>query len=95
MQPAWLKTMQDPRWSRLKDSLVHRGWTSRDNAMFAPHQTMWFTQSTDDSNMMRFRDKITMAAQASAAYIDLDVEHAALHLDLVSLVDALDEVLAN
>ncbi|HMG52880.1 MAG TPA: hypothetical protein VK601_05355 [Kofleriaceae bacterium] len=45
--------------------------------------------------MNAFRDQISQAATASAAYIDLDVDHAALHLDLVSLVDALDEVLQN
>ncbi|TMQ18760.1 MAG: hypothetical protein E6J90_19055 [Deltaproteobacteria bacterium] len=85
--------MQDTRWLRLKDCLVDRGWTSRDNAMYAPHHTMWFTRSSDDANLTVFRDRITVAARASAAYIDIDVEHAALHLDLVSLADALDEAI--
>jgi hypothetical protein len=87
--------MQDGRWLRLKDCLVDRGWTARDNAMYAPHETMWFTQSSRDANLASFRERMTMAAKASAAYIDVDIDHAALHLDLVSLVDALDEVLAN
>jgi hypothetical protein len=85
--------MQDGRWSRLKDCLVDRGWTSREDAMYAPHHTMWFTRSSDDASLNRFRDRITIAARASAAYVDVDVDHAALHLDLVSLVDALDEAL--
>ena len=80
---------------RLKDSLVGRGWTSRDDAMYAPHETMWFTKSSGDANLMSFRDQINQAARASAAYVDVDVDHAALHLDLVSLADALDEVLEN
>lgn len=85
--------MQDARWLRLKDRLVDRGWTSRDDALYAPHHTMWFSRSSDDANMVSFRDRMKMAAKESAAYIERDVEHAALHLDLVSLVEALDEVL--
>ena len=50
--------MQDARWMRLKDSLVGRGWTSRDDAMYAPHQTMWFTKSSGEANLMSFRDQI-------------------------------------
>ena len=85
--------MQDVRWHRLKECLLTRGWTSRDDALHAPHQTMWFTRSSDTANMATFRDKMRMAAKASAAFVDVDVDHAALHLDLVSLVDALDQVL--
>jgi hypothetical protein len=86
---------QDVRWVRLKESLLDRGWTSRDDALCAPHATMWFSRSSQEANLMAFRDQICQAAAASAQYIDVDVDHAALHLDLVSLVDALDEVLAN
>ncbi|HMG21982.1 MAG TPA: hypothetical protein VK607_11710 [Kofleriaceae bacterium] len=87
--------MQDARWTRLKDCLLDRGWTSRNDEFYAPHATMWFSRSSEQANMNAFRDQISQAATASAAYIDLDVDHAALHLDLVSLVDALDEVLQN
>jgi len=87
--------MQDARWTRLKDCLLDRGWTSRNDEFYAPHATMWFSRSSEQANMIAFRDQISQAASASAAYIDLDVDHAALHLDLVSLVDALDEVLQN
>jgi hypothetical protein len=87
--------MPDARWLRLKDCLMDRGWTSRDEALCAPHATMWFSRTSDDANLNAFRDQIYKAAKESAAYVNLDVEHAALHLDLVSLVDALDEVFQN
>jgi GrpB-like predicted nucleotidyltransferase (UPF0157 family) len=87
--------MQDGRWSRLKDCLVDRGWTTRDDTLCAPHETMWFSRTSDAANLRAFRDQIRSAAEASAQYVDLDVEHAALHDDLVSLVDALDEVFQN
>jgi hypothetical protein len=87
--------MQDARWLRLKDCLLDRGWTSRDEALCAPHETMWFSRTSNDANLTAFRDQIRNAAEASAQYTELDLEHAALHDDLVSLVDALDEVFQN
>ncbi|HEY6180538.1 MAG TPA: hypothetical protein VIX73_39115 [Kofleriaceae bacterium] len=63
--------------------------------MHAPHDTLSFSSESDDANLMSFREHMTLAAEASAAYVDVDVDHAALHEDLVSLVEALDEVLAN
>lgn len=87
--------MQDARWLRLKDCLMDRGWTTRDDALCAPHATMWFSRTSDDANLSAFRDQIRSAAEASAQYIELDVQHAELHDDLVSLVDALDEVFQN
>lgn len=85
--------MQDVRWLRLKDCLLDRGWKSRDNAMYAPHETMWFTRTSDSANIASFRSRISMAARASTEYVDVDGPHAALHEDLVSLVDALDAAL--
>lgn len=85
--------MQDVRWLRLKDCLLDRGWKSRDNAMYAPHETMWFTRTSDSANIASFRSRISMAARSSAEYVDVDGPHAALHEDLVSLVDALDAAL--
>ena len=38
--------MQDARWSQLKQSLLDRGWTWRDETLHAPHDTMSFTTST-------------------------------------------------
>jgi len=80
---------------RLKDCLMDRGWTSREEALCAPHETMSFSRTSDQANLTAFRDQIRTAAEASAQYVELDVEHAALHDDLVSLVDALDEVFQN
>jgi hypothetical protein len=74
---------------------MDRGWTTRDDALCAPHATMWFSRTSDDANLSAFRDQIRSAAEASAQYVELDVEHAELHDDLVSLVDALDEVFQN
>ena len=87
--------MQDVLLLHLKHRLLDRGWTSRDDAMHSPHDTMWFSSKSNDANLMSFRTHMTLAAEASAAYIEVDSDHAALHDDLVSLVAALDEVLAN
>lgn len=87
--------MQDMRWLQLKDRLLDRGWTTRDNALHAPNDTLWFARNSDDANLMTFRERMTKAAEASAAYVDVDRDHAALHQDLVSLVEALDELFAN
>jgi len=87
--------MRDARWSLLKDCLLVRGWTSDDETLHAPHDTMWFASESPEANLVSFRDHMTLAAEASAVYADVDVDHAALHDDLVSLVEALDEVLAN
>jgi hypothetical protein len=87
--------MLDARWTRLKDCLLDRGWTSDDEALCAPHETMKFARSSGDANLTAFRDTMVRAAQVSAAYVSVDSDHADLHDDLVSLVDALDEVLAN
>jgi hypothetical protein len=87
--------MQDARWRQLKQHLLDRGWTSRDDTMHAPHETMWFTPSSEHPNMASFRDRMTMVAEATSAYVGENVEQASLHEDLVSLVEALDEVLTS
>lgn len=82
---------------RLKDCLLDRGWTSRDDVLYAPHATMWFSRTSEDSDayLSAFRDHIRSAAEASAEYVALHTEHAELHDALVSLADALDEVFQN
>ena len=89
--------MPDARWLRLKDCLLDRGWTSRDDVFHAPHDTMWFSRNSDDSDahLNAFRDQIRSAAEASAEYVALHAELAERHDDLVSLADALDEVFQN
>ena len=89
--------MPDARWLRLKDCLLDRGWTTRGDALCAPHATMWFSRTSEDSDdyLSAFRDQIRSAADTSAEYIVHEPQHAELHADLVSLADALDEVFQN
>jgi hypothetical protein len=89
--------MPDLRWSRLKDCLLDRGWIPEGDALCAPHETMWFSRTSEDSDdyLSAFRDQVRSAADTSAEYIALEPEHAELHDDLVSLADALDEVFQN
>jgi hypothetical protein len=89
--------MPDVRWLRLKDCLLDRGWTTRGDALCAPHEKMWFSRTSEDSDeyLSAFRDQIRSAADTSAEYVVLEPEHAELHADLVSLADALDEVFQN
>jgi hypothetical protein len=63
--------------------------------MFAPHETMWFQTCSDNPDFALFRDRVTVARDVTSGNIDLDIDQAALHADLVSLVEALDAVLAN
>lgn len=89
--------MPDARWLRLKDCLLDRGWTTRGDALCAPHATMWFSRTSEDSDayLSAFRAQVRSAADTSAEYIALEPEHAELHDDLVSLADALDDVFQN
>jgi hypothetical protein len=85
--------MEDFRWLRLQDTLLNRGWSWHDDALYAPHDTLWFSRKSGDASLAVFGEHMRQAAQASAEYIDVDPEHAQLHHDLVSLVEAIDEVL--
>ena len=85
--------MQDPRWTELKQRLLESGWVWREDTLYAPHETMWFTTSSDNPDFAQFRDRMTLARDATSGNIDIDIDQAALHADLVSLVAALDEVL--
>jgi len=88
MGHAAFADMQDPRWSQLQQILVDAGWVWRDDALYAPHETLWFTIRTDQPDVATFQDATSEhGAQA--------IDRAALHADLVSLVAALDAVLAN
>jgi hypothetical protein len=87
--------MQDARWSQLKQYLLERGWTSRNDALYAPHETMWFATNTANPDLALFRDRMSLAADATSEYVARSVEQADLHEDLVSLVGALDDVLEN
>jgi hypothetical protein len=86
--------MQDPRWSQLKHNLLERGWTWRDDTLYAPHETMWFKTCVEHPNFVNFRDRMSLAAEATEVQPE-SVDQIHLHDDLVSLVDALDEMLGN
>jgi hypothetical protein len=83
--------MQDVRWPRLKSILMADGWVWRDDTLYAPRETMWFTTSSEAPNCAQFRDRMTQLGELAGS-ID-DVDHQAFHADLVSLVAALDAVL--
>lgn len=85
--------MQDARWSLLKQRLLEAGWVWREDTLYAPHETMWFQTSSENPDYATFRDRMTLARDATADNMDVDVDQAALHEDLVSLVAALDDVL--
>lgn len=93
--------MPDARWVRLKDCLLDRGWTTREEVLYAPRETMRFSRisdrsdDSDNAELSAFRDQIRSAADTSAECIALHAEHAELHDDLVSLADALDEIFQN
>jgi hypothetical protein len=87
--------MQDARWSQLKQYLLDQGWVWREDALYAPHDTMWFTTSTTNPNFAQFRDRMTIARDATSENVEVGVDQAALHEDLRSLVAALDAVLDN
>jgi hypothetical protein len=85
--------MQDPRWAHLKQRLLDSGWVWREETLYAPHETMWFQTSSDNPDFAQFRDRMSIARDATSDNVDIDVDQAALHSDLVSLVRALDDVL--
>jgi hypothetical protein len=90
--------MQDTRWLQLKDILVEGGWVWREDMLVSPNETMWFTTNTDHPDHAQFRNAMCEAvagAAADASQPDASVDQKALHLDLVSLVAALDAILEN
>ncbi len=90
--------MQDTRWLQLKDILVEGGWVWRDDTLVSPNETMWFTTSSAHPEHAQFRNAMSEAvaeAAADASLPDASVDQKALHLDLVSLVAALDAILEN
>ena len=77
--------MHDVRWPLLKRLLVDDGWVWRENTLYAPHDTMWFTTSSETPDYAEFRDRMSETLE--------HVDQTDLHADLVSLVSALDTVL--
>ncbi|HUJ61693.1 MAG TPA: hypothetical protein VLX92_24485 [Kofleriaceae bacterium] len=77
--------MLDVRWPLLKRLLIDDGWIWREDALYAPHNTMWFTTSSGVPDYAEFRDRMSETLE--------QVDHVDLHADLQSLVSALDCVL--
>ena len=86
--------MENPQWSLLRQSLLDRGWTVRDDALYAPHETLWFTDAAHP-DLVAFRDQVTLSAERVGNYVKTHVDRSDVHEDLVSLVNALDDVLQN
>ncbi len=81
-------------WARLRKILVGAGWEWREDALYSPHETMWFSPSSTNPNHASFRDAMSEAMQAAGTdALDGDGFQVALHEDLVSLVAALDVLL--
>jgi len=85
--------MMDARWSTLREILLTSGWELREDSLYAPHHTMWFTTSSESPNFAVFRDRITEAAATTDQIDDDEIDKHALHADLISLVAALDAIL--
>lgn len=85
----------DGNWPRLREILVGAGWAWRENALYSPNETMWFSPNRDDPDHASFRDKMSeaLAAAESDAAVSAEPFQVALHEDLVSLVAALDALL--
>ena len=92
MSRAVATPMQDPRWSQLKARLLDSGWVWREDTLYAPHETMWFQTSSENPGVAQFRDRMTIARDATSD-AQIEVDQVALQADLVSLVRALDDVL--
>ena len=87
--------MSDPQWSLLKQCLLDRGWTARGDILYAPRETLWFTMNAEHPNLTAFRDQVTIASERVGAHAETDLDKADVREDLVSLVQALDDVLEN
>ena len=86
--------MQNAQWSQLRQCLLDRGWTVRDDNLYAPHETLWFTDAAHP-DLVAFRDQVSISAERVGAYVQSHVEHSDVHEDLVSLVHALDDIIEN
>ncbi|HEY4178349.1 MAG TPA: hypothetical protein VGM90_15990 [Kofleriaceae bacterium] len=86
--------MTDPSWTQLRQILVGNGWVWREDTLYSPHETMWFTPSANHPDHASFRDRMTEAMSAAAMDAAVgDTDRVALHKDLCSLVAALDAIL--
>jgi hypothetical protein len=85
--------MDAPQWSMLRQCLLDRGWTARNDSLYAPRETLWFIDA-DQADLVSFRASMGLAAQSDAAHA-AHVDRGAVHEDLISLVQALDAALES
>jgi hypothetical protein len=82
--------MDAPQWSMLRQCLLDRGWTARNDSLYAPRETLWFIDA-DQADLVSFRASMGLAAQSDTAHMD----HGDINEDLISLVQALDAALES
>ncbi|MBC7975897.1 MAG: hypothetical protein H7138_13070 [Myxococcales bacterium] len=78
---------------QLTHQLLERGWIWHDDALHAPHHTLWVAAMSDEPNLESLRQRTVLAAEEAGDHASYSAGHAALHDDLVSLIDALDDVI--
>lgn len=66
----------------------------REDTLYAPHETLWFTDAAH-ADLVAFRDQVSIGVERVGEYVQSHVDKADVHEDLVSLVNALDDVLEN
>ena len=82
--------MDAPQWSMLRQCLLDRGWTARDDSLYAPHQTLWFIDA-DQADLVSFRASVSLAAESDGRPAHADRSN--VQDDLLTLVQALDAAL--
>ena len=82
--------MDAPQWSMLRQCLLDRGWTARDDSLYAPHQTLWFLDA-DQADLVSFRASVSLAAESDGPPAHADRSN--VQDDLLTLVQALDAAL--
>ena len=91
--------MLDENWTELKDRLVQHGWVCRDDTLFAPHATLWLGPTSKPRDLIMFRERIAVHCDQAARVVDAhgreSEEYRDLYEDLVSLISALDAVIAK
>ncbi len=87
--------MHDVRWPLLERILVDDGWVWRDDTLYAPHATLWFTIRSDTPAHAPGATRRAEYAEFGDAFTETpsDVDKVHLHAELTSLVAALDQVL--
>jgi hypothetical protein len=82
--------MDAPQWSLLRQCLLDRGWTARNDSLYAPHQTLWFIDA-DQADLVSFRANATLGPESDGPPGD----RGDVNADLISLVQALDAALES